>query len=82
MTTRSTPSRRGALKAIAAVAAAGLLAAAAMPAAAQAPTRIRFQLDWRWEGPAALFLLPAAKGTSRTRGSTSPSTPAAGRAAR
>ena len=68
MTTRSTPSRRGALKAIAAVAAAGLLAAAAMPAAAQAPTRIRFQLDWRWEGPAALFLLPAAKGYFKDEG--------------
>ncbi|KQW42754.1 MULTISPECIES: ABC transporter substrate-binding protein [unclassified Roseateles] len=25
-------------------------------------TSIKFQLDWRFEGPAALFLLPAAKG--------------------
>jgi NitT/TauT family transport system substrate-binding protein len=37
--------------------------AAAMPAAhAQQETNIKFQLDWRFEGPAALFLTPAAKG--------------------
>ncbi len=29
---------------------------------AQAPTPIKFQLDWRFEGPAALFLVPAARG--------------------
>lgn len=29
---------------------------------AQALTPIKFQLDWRFEGPAALFLVPAAKG--------------------
>src|SRR3954471_19933986 len=33
-------------------------------AAAQA-TPIKFQLDWRFEGPAALFLTPAAKGYFR-----------------
>jgi hypothetical protein len=27
---------------------------------AQAQTPIKFQLDWRFEGPAALFLTPAA----------------------
>ncbi|MGS0756740.1 ABC transporter substrate-binding protein, partial [Roseateles sp. GG27B] len=31
------------------------------PAHAQT-TSIKFQLDWRFEGPAALFLAPAAKG--------------------
>jgi hypothetical protein len=25
-------------------------------------TKIAFQLDWRFEGPAAMFLLPKAKG--------------------
>ncbi len=34
---------------------------AAVPASAQ-ETKIRFQLDWRFEGPAALFTLPAKKG--------------------
>ena len=29
---------------------------------AQNATPIKFQLDWRFEGPAALFLVPAAKG--------------------
>jgi NitT/TauT family transport system substrate-binding protein len=51
-------SRRGAIKAMAGL----TLAALAATAAAQQPTRIRFQLDWRFEGPSALFLLPVAKG--------------------
>ncbi len=38
------------------------LAASAMGASAQALTPIKFQLDWRFEGPAAFFLLPVAKG--------------------
>ena len=33
----------------------------ALPARAQ-DTPIKFQLDWRFEGPAALFLVPVAKG--------------------
>ena len=37
-------------------------------AQAQATTPIKFQLDWRFEGPAALFLLPAAKGYFKAAG--------------
>jgi NitT/TauT family transport system substrate-binding protein len=40
------------------------LAVGATAAAAQ-PTQVRFQLDWRFEGPAALFTLPAKKGYFR-----------------
>lgn len=36
--------------------------AAALPAQAQAPAAVKFQLDWRFEGPSAFFLLPVAKG--------------------
>jgi NitT/TauT family transport system substrate-binding protein len=41
--------------------AACLAAAIALPATAQ-ETPIKFQLDWRFEGPGALFLVPLAKG--------------------
>ena len=37
-------------------------------AQAQAPTPVKFQLDWRFEGPAALFLQPAAKGYFKAAG--------------
>ena len=40
---------------------AGLAAAFTLPALAQ-ERPVKFQLDWRFEGPAALFLVPAAKG--------------------
>ncbi|HEX2546334.1 MAG TPA: ABC transporter substrate-binding protein [Ramlibacter sp.] len=42
--------------------AAATVALAAGAAQAQAPTPIKFVLDWRFEGPAALFLVPASKG--------------------
>ena len=42
--------------------------AAAFAGHAQAQTPIKFQLDWRFEGPAALFLQPAAKGYFKQAG--------------
>jgi len=45
-----------------------LALAASLPAGAQTATPIKFQLDWRFEGPAALFLLPAAKGYFKDAG--------------
>jgi len=37
-------------------------------AAAQAQTPVKFQLDWRFEGPSALFLHPTAKGYFKAAG--------------
>ena len=53
------PSRRRAIAAAALFV--SILAGSIDPVLAQ-ETPIRFQLDWRFEGPAALFTLPAAKG--------------------
>jgi NitT/TauT family transport system substrate-binding protein len=52
---RFRPSRRAWLASCA-------LALVAAAASAQEATAIKFQLDWRYEGPAALFLVPLAKG--------------------
>ncbi len=41
---------------------AALCFGAASPAVLAQDTKINFQLDWRFEGPAAMFLLPKAKG--------------------
>ncbi|MCX7691984.1 MAG: ABC transporter substrate-binding protein, partial [Tepidimonas taiwanensis] len=51
-----------------------LRALAALPVAIAAPSAfaqavpIKFQLDWRFEGPSALFLHPASKGYFRDAG--------------
>ena len=42
--------------------AAGAALVMVMPLAQAQETPVKFQLDWRFEGPAALFLVPAAKG--------------------
>ena len=47
---------------------AAVLGAAAWPAAQAQETPIKFQLDWRFEGPAALFLVPVAKGYFKAEG--------------
>ena len=55
--------RRRTLAAIAAVAATSWL-----PAVQAQETTVKFQLDWRFEGPAALFLVPVSKGYFKAEG--------------
>ncbi len=57
MTSFLSSSRRGLLRALPVL----LLALGVAPALAQ-DTPIKFQLDWRFEGPQAMFLVPQAKG--------------------
>ena len=47
---------------------AALVAFAALGSVAHAETPIKFQLDWRFEGPAALFLQSEAKGYFKAAG--------------
>jgi len=53
---------------LATTAAAALAALMTVPALAQTVTPVKFQLDWRFEGPAALFLVPVAKGYFKQAG--------------
>ena len=55
-------SKRTALKSLVALGAVALMGTAA------AQTPIKFQLDWRFEGPSSLFLLPTAKGYFKDAG--------------
>ena len=45
-----------------------LAALGVLPTAALAQTPVKFQLDWRFEGPAALFLASSAKGYYKAAG--------------
>jgi len=56
--------KRSLLQAVLAFACAGAFSIAQ----AQTPTPIKFQLDWRFEGPSAFFLLPTAKGYFKDAG--------------
>ncbi|PZU93284.1 MAG: ABC transporter substrate-binding protein [Chelatococcus sp.] len=58
------PSRRGLLSG--AMGAAAALLGGLLPAQAQTP--VRFTLDWRFEGPAALFLMAQEKGYFKAEG--------------
>ena len=51
-----------------ALSAAALTLGITSPTVVRADTPIKFQLDWRFEGPSALFLQPAAKGYFKQAG--------------
>lgn len=53
---------------VAASAAAGLASAIARPALAQAPTKLKMVLNWRYQGPQAFFFLAQDKGYLREEG--------------
>ncbi len=55
-------------KRVALKSAVALVLAASLGAVQAQSTPIKFQLDWRFEGPAALFLTPAAKGYFKNAG--------------
>lgn len=61
-------SSRGKLARLARAAALMLVAAVASPQVSLAQTQIRFTLDWRFEGPSALFLMAQEKGYFREEG--------------
>ena len=65
MTVSSRP-RRTLLATVASAAA--LTWGMSLPTAVHAQTPIKFQLDWRFEGPSALFLQPVAKGYFKQAG--------------
>ena len=50
------------------IASSALIWGATLPTAVHAETSIKFQLDWRFEGPSALFLHPEAKGYFKQAG--------------
>ncbi|MEH3085919.1 MAG: ABC transporter substrate-binding protein [Xylophilus ampelinus] len=60
--------KRSLLRSALSAALAATLAGTAGLAAAQSATPIKFQLDWRFEGPSALFLAPAGKGYFKEAG--------------
>jgi NitT/TauT family transport system substrate-binding protein len=51
-----------------AAASVGLIAAGVSSSAYAQETKIKFQLDWRFEGPSALFLVPQARGYFKAAG--------------
>ena len=44
-----------------------------LAAATEAPTKLKFVLNWKYQGPQGIFFLPTIAGISNPRVSTSPS---------